>query len=59
MMIVVVIPIHADQTLVIVDHKKSALEGMIHALRGNAVVVRMVNAQKTNFVFVENVEASN
>ena len=59
MKIVVVIPIHADQTLVIVDQKKSALKGMIHVLRGHADVVRMVNAQRTNFVFVENVQVSN
>ena len=56
MMIVVVIPIHADQTLVLVDQKKSALEGLIPVLRGNADVVRMVNVQKINFVFVENVK---
>ena len=57
--IVVVLPIHAYQTLVIVDQKKNAPEGLIHVQMGNADVVRMVNAQKTNFVFVENVKVSN
>ena len=59
MKIVVVIPIHADQTLVLVDQKKGALEGLIPVLRVNADVVKMSNAQKTNFVFVENVKVSN